>query len=356
MKIFEDMEKRGHEELIFSYFKDVDLKMIISLHDTTLGKTIGGLRMNHRYPSDMAAVTESLHLAQVMTYQSATADVDSGGANALLLGNPKTDKSEAYFRAVGRFVESLKGRLVISPDLGTDAQDFKYIQRETDHSIFGETIDDNTRPSAQITAYGVYWGIKACAKHVFGSSDLAGRSFLVQGVGNVGQKVVDYLKKENTNIYVSDLVYDNIKEVEDIYPDIQMVRPADILDQKVDVLVPCATGGLLTQDNIHRLQCKIIAGSAFNIFSNEEVIEEVYKKGITYAPVFLIAAGDLFLLDRNLKLCSIGKKLEGTRVIYDLLTDILKRSTDQGVSPHAMAKNDAMKRYHEIDQIKNILC
>ncbi|MCP5109124.1 MAG: leucine dehydrogenase, partial [bacterium] len=187
MKLFEEMEKRGHEELIFNYFEDVDLKMIISLHDTTLGKTVGGLRMNDKYKSDMDAVIESLRLSQVMTYESATADVDSGGSNALLLGDPKSDKSEAYFRAVGRFIESLKGWLVVAPDLGTDAGDFKYIQRETDYTIFREEIEDNTKPAAHITASGVYWGIKACAKRLFGSSELTGLSFAVQGLGTVGK-------------------------------------------------------------------------------------------------------------------------------------------------------------------------
>ena len=356
MEIFEEMEKRGHEELIFSYFEDVNLKLIISLHDTTLGKTIGGLRMN-QYDSDKEAVIESLRLSQVMTYESATADVDSGGANALLLGNPKTDKSEAYFRAVGRFIESLKGKLILSPGLGTDAPDFKYIQRETDATIFGEEIKDNTKPTAQITAHGVYWGIKACAKKVFGTSELAGRSFAIQGLGTVGKSIVDYLKQEDTSLVISDLVYDNIKEVEDKYPDVQVVKSTEILYQECDFLVPCAVGSVIDKDNIDKLKCKVIAGPAYNIFTHEELIERIFQKGVLYAPVFIIAAGGLFLLDRNLKLRgSIEEKLEGTKIIYNVLLDILLRASDRGISPYQLAKVEAMERYREIDRINNILC
>lgn len=356
MKLFEEMEKCGHEELIFNNFKDVGLKMIVSLHDSTLGKTIGGLRMNNRYKSDIDAVIESLRLSEVMTYQAATADVDSGGANALLLGDPKTDKNEAYFRAVGRFVESLKGKMIIAPDLGTDAQDFKYIQRETGHTIFGLEVEDKERPAARITANGLYWGIKACAKKVFDTPDLAGRSFAVQGLGDVGKNIVDYLKKENTTLYVSDLVYDNIKEVEDKYPDVNVLKPEEILYVDADFLVPCAVGSIIDEHNIDKLKCKIIAGSAYSIFTQEELIDTVSKKGILYAPVFIIAAGELFLLDRNLKLRSTEKCLEETEIIYHILLDILYRAADQGIAPHHLAREEAMKRYREIDRINNILC
>jgi leucine dehydrogenase len=292
----------------------------------------------------------------MMTYQGATAETDSGGANALLLGNPATDKSEAYLRAVGRFVESFKGRLIISPDLGTDAQDFKHIQRETHNTIFGEEIQDNTRPTAQITAYGVYWGIKACAKQVFGSSDLAGRSFAVQGVGNVGKFLVDYLKQEDIKMSVSDLVYDHIKEVEDKYPDVEVVKPSDILFLETDFVVPCGVGGIFTPENIDRLRCKVIAGSALNNFTTVDLVEIVHKKGILFAPPFLISGGDLFLLDRNLKLGKVEEKLEHTKKIYNLMIHILKRAEEEGKSPYAVAKEEAMERYKKIDCIKNIIC
>jgi len=355
MKIFEEMEKRDHEELIFNYFKDVDLKMIISLHDSTLGKTIGGLRMSE-YTSDMEAIIDSLRLSQIMTYQGATAETDSGGGSAIILGNPKTNKTEPYLRAVGRFVESLKGRLILSPDLGTEALDFKHIQKETDNTIFSEEIGENTKPTAKITACGVYWGIKACAKHTFGTSELDGRTFAIQGVGNVGKYVVEYLKQENTKIYISDLVYDNIKEVEDKYTDIEVLKPSSLLFMESDFLVPCAVGSIINQDNYTLLRSKIIAGSALNIFSSDDLIEKIYQLGILYAPSFLIAAGDLFLMDRNLKLGDIEKKLDRTQIIYNRLLDILQRSADQGISPHRLAKEDAMERSRKIDSIKNILC
>jgi len=358
MKIFEEMEKRGHEELIFSYSEGMDLKVIMTIHDSTLGKTIGGLRMAN-YSSDMEAVEESLKLSQSMTYQSATADKDCGGCNVMLLGNPQYDKSEAFFRALGRFVQGLKGRITIYPDLGTEIKDFEYIQRETDYTIFKNLEDyekSQEKPSAKITASGVYWGIKACAKTVFGTSSLSGLTFSIQGLGNVGKEVVHYLKKEDTTLYVSDLIYDNIKEMEDEYTDIRIVKPDEILYKEVDFLVPCAAGSIITKDNIDEIHCKVIAGAAYNIFAEERLIEIIHNKGILYAPDFVISSGDLFLLDQKLKLSEITKAEEETKIIYTTLLALLNRAKMNNISPYQLAVEEAVRRYREIDHIKNILC
>jgi len=357
MKIFDEMEKRGHEELIFNYFGDVDLKLIISLHDTTLGRAIGGLRMN-QYDSEMDAIIESLRLSQGMTYQCVTADTDGGGGNALLYGNPKTDKNEAYFRALGRFIESLKRKLNIYPDLGTDVLDFKYIQRETGNTIFDKEIDDSSKSTARITAYGVYWGIKACAKEVFTRDNLSGLSFAVQGLGNVGKILVDLLLKEKATLYISDLVYDNIKVIEDRHPDadVHVVKPDELLYQETDFIVPCAVGSIIDAANVDRLNCKVIAGAAYNIFADESLIEKAHENNILYAPAFVISAGDLFLLNKNLKLGDVESSQDRTKIIYDILLDILRRARSRSISPYQVAKEDAIERYKKIDQIKNILC
>ena len=353
--IFEEMEKRGHEELIFNYNEDVDLRMIVSLHDTTLGRTLGGVRMRD-FDSDAEAVGESLKLSEIMTSQCATADIDSGGSNVILWGDPGRDKNEAYFRAVGRLIESLKGRLIVYPDLGTDSEDFKYIQRETGETIFQSSTIDNSRVSAEITALGVYWGIKACAKAVFGSPDLKGRSFAVQGLGKVGNSVVEYLYQEDVKVAVSDLVYDSIKEVEDRFPDVSIVRPEEIMFEETDFLVPCALGSIITPENIDRLRCRIIAGSAYNVFSEESLVQRIHKKGILYAPDFVMSAGELFLLDKDLKLGSPEKAKDAAKIIYPVLIDVLLRALEEKLPPVVIARKDALDRYRIIDRIKNILC
>jgi len=355
MKIFDEMEKRGHEELIFNYFGDVDLKMIVSLHDTTPGKTLGGLRMGY-YDTEDKAVLESMRLSQIMTYQSAAADIDCGGGSVVLWGDPGKHKSEAYFRAVGRLIESLKGRISVYPDMGTDSQDFKYIQRETERTIYRSSAVDNSRISADITAYGVYWGIKACAKVAFGSSDLTGRSFTVQGLGKVGSSLINYLKKEDTRLIVTDYVFDRIKEAEDKYSDITVVRPEKIFSEKADFFVPCAQGSVITGRTLDSLQCRVVAGPAYTVFADEGLMAEAHKRGILYAPDFIISSAELFLLDKDLKLDSLKKAKEEAKIIYSVLLDVFTRAREEGVPPFELARKEALERYRKLDQIKNILC
>ncbi len=356
MKIFEEMEKRGHEELIFSYIDDVDLKLMIGIHDTTLGRTLGGLRMKN-YINEENAISEVLKLSEIQTYQCAAADIDSGGSTVLAIGNPKSDKTESYFRAIGRLIESLKGRVYIFPDLGTDSADFKYIQRETDYTIFKNRIKDNQKISAEITANGVYWGIKACAKFKFGTSSLSGLTFSIQGLGKVGKQIVDFLKsEEDVHIIVTDLAYDNIKEVNDKYPDIEVVKPEEILEKKVDCFVPCASGFIINEKNIDSLKCKIIAGAAYNIFTDESLIKKIHEKDILYAPDFIIAAGDSFLVDDELKLSDVVKAKEDTQIIYNVMLNILNSAKIKNITPYEHAIELAIDRYEKIDKIKNILC
>lgn len=355
MKIFEEMEKRGHEELFFCYNETVDLKAIIALHDTTLGKTLGGLRMS-LYPSDREAIHEVLRLSQIMTYQSSTSDIDCGGAAIVLQGNPNQDKNEAYFRALGRFVESLKGTIILSPDLGTEYSDFRYIQRETNYTIYENQISDRSKPSAQITAYGVYWGIKACAKIKFGTSSLAGLTFAVQGLGNVGKELVRYLKQEDTYLYISDLIFDTIKEVQDQYDDLRVIRPDQLIYQEADFLVPCAVGNIISEKILDQLKCKVIAGAAYTIFTDESLIEKAYQKKILYAPDFVISAGDLFHLNNQLKMVDFDNALEGSKIIYQVMLDILQKAEIRGVSPYTVALEIARQRFNQIDRIKDILC
>jgi leucine dehydrogenase len=355
MKIFEEMEARGHEELIFNYFEDVDLKLIVGLHDTTPGRTLGGLRMT-LHANESEGIKELLQLSQIMTHQCAIADIDSGGGSALLVGNPQFDKNEAYFRAAGRFIEGLKGRISIFPDMGTDIADFRHLQRETDRTIFGGELDDNTKPSADFTAMGVYWGLKACAKIAFGSTELSGKVFAVQGLGKVGKSLAGYLIEDGAELIVSDFIYDNIKEIEDTHRGITVVRPEKLLDCNFDFFVPCAAGSIIDDKILSSLTCRVIAGSAYNIFTEERLIEEAFRKNILYAPDFVISAGDLFLLDSNLKLGSIENAKDATRKIFDILLDILIRAEERNVPPFTIAIEDSRQRYKKIDQIKNILC
>jgi leucine dehydrogenase len=363
MGIFELMEKHGHEELLFCYNKPTKLKAIIAIHNTTLGSAVGGCRL-WRYESEEEALLDALKLSEIMTYQSAVADSDTGGGKAVLWKDFEEETDEAYFRAFGRFVKGLKGRFITYPDLGTDTQEMKYVKRETPYVLlYGSPTGmsegsgrGGKAESAELTAHGVYWGMKACVKEVYGVSSLDGLTVAIQGVGSVGKKLVHCLKQEQVKLVVTDLNYDSIKDVQDSYPDTDVVEPQEILGVDCDILSPCALGPVVTKETISRLRCKIIAGAAYDIVESPKLCLKLWKTGILYAPDFVINAGELFLTEDALEILSKEEALGSVRKIYDIMAKVISISKKEEISPYQAAYKMAKQRIKRVGAVKSILC
>lgn len=353
MGIFEEMEAHGHEELIFCYHQRTKLKGIIAIHNTTLGKAIGGCRL-WKYESEREAITDVLKLAEIMTYQSATADSDTGGGKIVLWHDFDESPDEAYFRALGRFIEGLKGRFVTYPDLGTDTEDMKYIKRETDHVLlFG--YPTGGAESSEITAYGIYWGMKACAKEVYGVSELDGLVIAIQGVGSVGNKLADYLMQEDVELIITDLNYDRLKNVQDKYPQTKIVKPEEIISTECDILSPCALGPVITKKNVSDLRCKIIAGAAYNLLEDPSLCQDLHRMGILVAPDFVINAGEMFLTEDQFRILSKDQALASARKIYDMMAKIIAKSKKEKMSLYEAGYKIAAERLRRVGGVKSIL-
>jgi leucine dehydrogenase len=354
MGIFELMEEHGHDEVLFCYNKPTKLKAIIAIHNTTLGNAVGGCRL-WRYESEKEALVDALKLSRIMTYQSAVADSDTGGGKVVLCKDFEEETDEAYFRALGRFVEGLKGRFITYPDLGTDTQEMKYVKRETKYVLPYESPSGIKAESADLTAHGVYWGMKACAKEIYGVSSLDGLTIAIQGVGSVGGRLADCLKKEKVGLLVTDLNYDSIKDVQDRYPDTQVLRPHEILSAQCDILSPCALGPVITKENVSHLKCKIIAGAAYDIVEDVKVCRQLFKKGIVYAPDFVVNAGELFLTEDALKVLSKKEALGSVKEIYNIMAKVIALSKKENISPYEAACRMAEERIKRVGAVKSIL-
>jgi leucine dehydrogenase len=354
MGIFELMEKHGHQELLFCYNKPTQLKAIIAIHNTTLGNAVGGCRL-WRYKSESEAVQDAIKLSRIMTYQSAVADSDTGGGKAVLYREPDEPTDEAYFRALGRFVEGLKGRFITYPDLGTDTREMKYVRRETNYVLSYESASGIKAESADLTAHGVYWGMKACVKEVYGVSSLDGLTAAIQGVGSVGKRLAELLKKEEVKLIVTDLNYDSIKGIQDLYPDTRVVAPDEILASQCDILSPCALGPVVTEKTIPQLKCKIIAGAAYDIVENIGLCKQLYEKGIIYAPDFVVNAGELFLTEDALKVLDKKEALDSVKEIYNIVAKVIAVSKKENLSPYEAACRMAEERIRRVGAIKSIL-
>ena len=283
MKIFDYMEKYGHEQLVFCYDATSGLKAIIGVHDTTLGPALGGTRI-WDYETEEDAIIDVLRLSRGMTYKNAVAGLNIGGGKAVIMGDPQTIKTEELLRAFGRYVESLGGRYITAEDMNATTKDMGIINDETDYVVGLEGKSGNPSP---VTAYGVYRGILAAAEEAFGSTDLNGRVVALQGVGAVGYHVCKHLHEAGAKLIVTDIKKDNIdRAVQDFGA--QAVAPDEIYGVECDIFSPCAMGAIINDFTIEQLKCKVVAGSANNQLAEDKHGDMLEEKGIVYAPDFVI--------------------------------------------------------------------
>ncbi|WP_041424172.1 Glu/Leu/Phe/Val dehydrogenase dimerization domain-containing protein [Thermosediminibacter oceani] len=355
MDIFKEMEKHGFEQIIFNYDKTTGLKAIIAIHDTTLGPALGGCRM-WPYETEDEALIDAMRLAKGMTYKCAVSDNNFGGGKTVIIGDPKKDKSEALFRALGRFVQTLGGRYYTGTDLGTTGMDFVYASRESDYMVGLPEEYGGSGNSAVPTAYGVYNGMKAAAKIVFGSDSLKGLKVAIQGVGKVGRVLVGYLKEEGAQVIIADISEENINKVKEKYPDVEVVESEKIYDVECDIFAPCARGGIINDDTISRLKCRIVAGAANNQLLEPRHGDALHEKGILYAPDYVINAGGLIQVADELEFKNDEKRHERVMMkakgIYDILLKIFTISKEQNVPPHKVADRLAEERIEVIGRLK----
>ena len=289
MKIFDYLEKYDYEQLVLCHDSASGLRAIICIHDTTLGPALGGTRM-WQYDSEDAAIVDALRLARGMTYKNAAAGLNLGGAKAVIIGDPKKDKSEALFRAFGRYVQSLGGRYLTAEDVGTCVEDMDYIKMETNYVAGLTSVARSSGDPSPVTAYGTWKGIKACAKEVWGHDSLEGKTIAVQGLGHVGFAVCKFLRQEGAELIVTDINSDNVKRaVKELGA--AAVSPDEIFDVQCDIFSPCALGAIINDDTLPKLTCKVIAGCANNQLKEERHGDILYERGILYAPDFIINAG-----------------------------------------------------------------
>lgn len=354
MEIFKYMTNYKYEQLVLCQDEVSGLKAIICIHDTTLGPALGGTRM-WNYATEEEAIVDALRLARGMSYKNAAAGLNLGGAKAVIIGDSKKDKSEALFRAFGRFVDGLNGRYITAEDVGTCVEDMDYIKMETNHVAgLGSTAGSSGDPSP-ITAYGVWKGVKASAKEAWGSDSLSGKTIAVQGLGHVGYTLCKHLHEEGANLIVTDIFPENVDHVVTDFG-AKAVKPNEIYSVNCDIFSPCALGAIINDETIPQLKCRVIAGAANNQLKEERHGQIIQDKGIVYAPDFIINAGGVInvadeLLDGGYNRERALRKVDG---IYRNIEQVIAISKRDNIPTYKAAEVLAEERISTMRHIKKI--
>ena len=349
--VFSQLSCFGHQKVVFCNDEDTGLKAIIAIHDTTLGPALGGTRM-WAYKSEAEALNDVLRLSRSMTYKAAITGLNLGGGKAVIIGDNRNDKSEALMRRYGRFINNLNGSFITAEDVGTTPKDMEYIRMET-RFVTGvsESLGGSGDPSP-VTAKGVFMGIKACVKELFGTDSLAGKSVAVQGIGNVGESLVHFLREENAKVYISDIDEERLVYVATKYG-AEAVINSDVYGLNVDIYAPCALGATLNSVTIGKLKCGIIAGSANNQLADETIHGRLLlEKGIIYAPDYLINAGGLINCYSEIAGYSKKRTMQLAENIYEATRSVLKKSKFENIPTNEAANKIAEKRIEDIRKLK----
>lgn len=352
VSVFSEAAKLGHEQLVFCNDEATGLKAIIGIHNSVLGPALGGTRF-WNYQSEAEAVIDVLRLSRGMTYKAAVSGLNLGGGKAVIIGDPKQLKNEAFLRRFGKFVDSLNGKYITAEDMNMKTSDMEYINMETNH-VTGLPVEmGGSGDPSPVTAYGIYMGMKAAAKKAFGSDSLAGKRISVQGVGQVGMFLVGHLAKENAQIFITDINEEKLQQISKEYG-ATVVGKDEIYDLDVDIYAPCAMGATLNDDTLGRIKAQVIAGGANNQLEDEIKHGNILKdKGVIYAPDFVINAGGIINISSELK-GNYNKQLalNWTEKIYDTTLNIFKVADEQGVPTQEAAMRIAEKRIEDIGKVK----
>lgn len=300
------------------------LNALIAVHDATLGPACGGCRIRP-YETFEAALDDVTRLSRGMTYKNALGGIPFGGGKAVIIADPKTQKTPTLLAAFGRAVESFDGLYYTAEDSGVTEHDLEIVRSETKF-VAGLPAGGKGGNPSPFTARGVWRGIEAAAKARLGRDGLKGVSVAILGVGAVGVALAELLHEAGARLVVADInetaVRDAVKRFDAV-----AVSPEDCIAADVDVFSPCALGGSISRDSLGRLKAKIVAGAANNQLATRDMDRALFDRGVLYAPDYVINAAGVISV--GLEILGHWSQAELTRRIDAIgprLSSIFERS------------------------------
>jgi len=342
--IFNQIYADEFEQVIYCQDTTVGLRAIIAIHSSTLGPALGGCRM-WNYTTEEEALRDVLILAKGMTYKASISGLSLGGGKAVIIGDAKIQKTPELLRRFGEFVETLNGHYLTAKDVGMNAEDLKVVLQRTSHVLGVAGLPNSSGDPSIATAWGVYHGMRACAQFAFGKKSLEGLTIALQGLGGVGYQLLRYLREEGACLIGCDIDPAMVARATG-ESEISIVSPEEIYGVKCDIFSPCALGGSINSKTILEIQARIIAGAANNQISQPEQAEHLMKKGIIYAPDYVINAGGMINVYYEMKKEGYDRERAFLHIsqIYHTMISILEHSQREKRSTAYIADLIAEKR------------
>ncbi len=343
-----------HEEVVFCQDEETGLRAIIAIYSTALGPALGGTRY-YPYPTEAEAVRDVLNLSKGMAYKAALAGLDLGGGKAVIIGDPRVDKTETLLRAYGRFVQSLGGRYYTACDVGTYSADMDNVARECEF-VTGRTAEHGgAGDSSVLTAFGVFQGMRAAAETAWGSPTLTGRRVGVAGVGKVGHYLVEHLLGDGAEVVITDVYEPAVERVRSRHPEVEVLASAgELVASDIDVYAPCALGDAINDETVHLLKARVVCGGANNQLAHPGIEDVLASRGILYAPDYCVNAGGLVQVADELEGFSFERAKARASTIYDTTKNVFAVAAAEDLTPAVAADRIAERRMADVGRLRGV--
>ena len=345
----------GHEQVVFRQDSDSGLKAIIGIYSTALGPALGGTRF-YPYETEQQALRDVLNLSRGMAYKNALAGLELGGGKAVIIGDPRTDKSEALLRAYGRTVSSLSGRYITACDVGTFVEDMDIVAQECQWVTGRSPEQGGAGDSSVLTAYGVFQGMRASAQWLWGADGLEGRHVGIAGVGKVGRHLTAHLLDAGAVVTVADIDPVAVERLRTTHPQVRVARSVgELVAAELDVYAPCALGGALDDETVPVLRAQVVCGAANNQLARPHVADLLVDRGILYAPDYLVNAGGVIQVEDERHGFDFERAKAKASQIFDTALSVFALADEQGISSAVAADRLAEQRISEAASRRRLL-
>ncbi len=338
----ETLDHPGYEKVVYGEERESGLKAIIAVHSTALGPSCGGIRMLP-YASRNEALEDVLRLSKGMSYKSSLAGIGFGGGKSVIIGDP-AKKQPGLFKAMGAFIDTLGGKYIGAKDMNVSTADLLEARESTRYVLGMEGVPGSSGDPSPVTATGVFRALQATLEETHGTKSLKGIKVAIQGIGYVGYRLAERIKKEGGELIVTDTNEQTLNLARRELG-AKVVSLDAIYDADCDVFAPCARGAILNPETIPRLKCKAIVGCANNQLKDESCGYDLLKRKILYAPDYAVNAGGII---------NIFYELSGTYdedgahakadEIYETMKAIYRRAKAEGTPPFLIADKLAEER------------
>jgi leucine dehydrogenase len=314
------IEGLGYQKVIKIFDPEENLKAYIAIHDTTLGPALGGIRI-YPYANEEEALKDVLRLAKGMTYKSALAGCGLGGGKSVIMADPSQgQKTKGLLQAFAKVVDSLKGEYICAEDVGCNTQDVAIISEITPY-VVGLDHEMSSGDPSIFTAFGTYIGLQSSWAYLTNGRSLENVRVLVQGLGSVGEKLVEWLYFAGAKVFISDIDHLKMQKLKKKFGVIP-VDTKEVYSFDCDIFSPCAMGAILNAQTISQLRCQLVAGCANNQLLELEDDLRLKKQGILYAPDFVINSGGL--INVSIELNEVGYHPQEARKLVAQIPQRLK--------------------------------